>query len=534
MKKILFTLICVIGLGFILAAQGPVYTPIIFDTDNSNFITLTWNEDDTSDRTLNVLLNSGDRSLALQGNLTVEANSIINSDLSTDANWATSGTVTSSGTGGLITGSASNLGKVVLYDGSSNTFTITWQAASGNMTYTFPADDGDADQYLQTNGSGTLDWATPPGGGDVVGPASSTDNAIPVFDDTTGNLVRDGLITQDDTGNTIINTTSANPYFRLEGYITEGTAVRYAQISVDDTIDSLLIETENNANIDYMQFKLGEANQRFRFEQNSETMDVYYSGGNWYFEAANDRNFVFIGDTTNPGAIELGEASANGTNKWTVTTVASLTTDYTITLPDGNGDTGDLLYNTDGSATMGWLTPNTGLTISGTDLNVDTASTTASGISELATSAETSAGTDAARTVTPDGLSQSIYGTKTVILKPIAETTSLTTGNGKMYFVIPEELNGMDLVVAHAHVFTASTSGTPTIQIYNLTQTADMLSTEITIDANETDSSTAATAPVIDTGNDDVATADVLRIDVDVAGTGAEGLEIRLSFRIPD
>ena len=32
-------------------------------------------------------------------------------------------------------------------------------SASANYTLTFPNDDGDANQYLQTNGSGVLDWA---------------------------------------------------------------------------------------------------------------------------------------------------------------------------------------------------------------------------------------------------------------------------------------------------------------------------------------------------------------------------------------
>lgn len=39
------------------------------------------------------------------------------------------------------------------------------------------------------------------GGGDVVGPASSTDNALARFDGTTGKLIQNGVITQDDTGN---------------------------------------------------------------------------------------------------------------------------------------------------------------------------------------------------------------------------------------------------------------------------------------------------------------------------------------------
>lgn len=125
------------------------------------------------------------------------------------------------------------------------------------------------------------------------------------------------------------------------------------------------------------------------------------------------------------------------------------------------------------------------------------------------------------------------YVNRSVILKAVADDAALTTGDGKMYLTVPVELNGMNLTAIAAHVYTASTSGTPTIQVYNLTDTSDMLSTRITIDENETDSSTATAAAVIDTAHDDVATADVLRVDVDVAGTGTKGLELRMSFQIP-
>jgi hypothetical protein len=60
-----------------------------------------------------------------------------------------------------------------------------------------------------------------------------------------------------------------------------------------------------------------------------------------------------------------------------------------------------------------------------------------------------------------------------------------------------------------------------------------MLSTKLTIDANETDSSTAANAAVIDGAHDDVATGDMLRIDIDVAGTGAKGLMVEMQFQLP-
>lgn len=108
--------------------------------------------------------------------------------------------------------------------------------------------------------------------------------------------------------------------------------------------------------------------------------------------------------------------------------------------------------------------------------------------------------------------------------------TTLTTGDGKAYFLIPSELNGWLLLSAHAAVATVSSSGVVTVQLNNVTQAVDMLSTAITIDANERTSYTAATPPVINPANADVATGDVIRIDVDTAGTGAAGLIVQLHF----
>lgn len=163
----------------------------------------------------------------------------------------------------------------------------------------------------------------------------------------------------------------------------------------------------------------------------------------------------------------------------------------------------------------------------------EVASTTQRGQVELATTAETSTGTDATRAVTPDGLAGSIFGTKGFSMKLFGDDEAVTTGDGKLHFTIPIELNGMNLVSVGLHVYTVSSSGLPTVMIHNLTDTVDMLSTALTIDANEKDSKDATTAAVIDTDHDDVATGDELRFDVDVAGTGTKGLEVRLAFRLP-
>jgi len=65
--------------------------------------------------------------------------------------------------------------------------------------YAFTA-SGSAGQVLTSAGAGVPIWATN-AGGDVTGPASSTDNAIARFDGTTGKLIQNSVTTIDDTGN---------------------------------------------------------------------------------------------------------------------------------------------------------------------------------------------------------------------------------------------------------------------------------------------------------------------------------------------
>jgi hypothetical protein len=113
----------------------------------------------------------------------------------------------------------------------------------------------------------------------------------------------------------------------------------------------------------------------------------------------------------------------------------------------------------------------------------------------------------------------------------VGPLTSLAVGDGKAYLVVPSSIGGMNLVGAHARVITAGTTGLLTIQVRNVTQAADMLSTRVTVDSGETGSDTAATPAVVDTSNDDVAAYDLLAIDIDVVHTTpARGLIMTLVF----
>ena len=118
---------------------------------------------------------------------------------------------------------------------------------------------------------------------------------------------------------------------------------------------------------------------------------------------------------------------------------------------------------------------------------------------------------------------------RTLVIKCVADTIGPTVGNGITHVTIPSTFDDKNLQSAQAHVYTVGTGSTTTVQLHNLTDGQDMLSTAITIDASEKDSSTAATPSVV--GNYSlVSTADVIRIDVDVVATNTLGLEVRMVF----
>ena len=163
--------------------------------------------------------------------------------------------------------------------------------------------------------------------------------------------------------------------------------------------------------------------------------------------------------------------------------------------------------------------------------NVPAASTTASGISELAITSEIDAGTDTARAMPIDQFEESAFARKIASIL-VNDSTVLTTGDGKAYFRAPDILNGWSITSVRG----ARVAGNDNIQIqlYNVTQGTDTLSTALWIDGFEKDSTTAGTSTAINAAEDDLTTADRFRIDVDIAGTDTTWLEVQVEFeRVP-
>ena len=124
--------------------------------------------------------------------------------------------------------------------------------------------------------------------------------------------------------------------------------------------------------------------------------------------------------------------------------------------------------------------------------------------------------------------------TKRIFEIAFAPDEDVFVGDGAFMFRIPSVINGWNLTAVAACVYTAGVTGTTDIQIRNKTDSVDMLSTKLTIDSTEVDSSSAATAAVIDITKDDVATGDQIVIDIDATSTTkAKGLVVSLQFEAP-
>lgn len=117
-------------------------------------------------------------------------------------------------------------------------------------------------------------------------------------------------------------------------------------------------------------------------------------------------------------------------------------------------------------------------------------------------------------------------------IKLFGDDEDLSTGDGRFYLDIDDDLGGTFLRYVRAFVSTAGSSAT-IIQLHNVDAAVDMLSTRVTIDSSEKSSRTATPYVIDQTGtppNNYVEAGQQVRIDIDSAGTGAKGLGISLHF----
>ncbi len=170
------------------------------------------------------------------------------------------------------------------------------------------------------------------------------------------------------------------------------------------------------------------------------------------------------------------------------------------------------------------------------------ASTTVAGIVELTIASEVDTGTSTTLVITPDALAGSNLGKRSVPFQVVHPAVLLEVGDNQLDFPIPPELSGMNLIGITMEVDTASSGAAPSFSIERVRTgagagTVNVLTTNVTIDAAELTSLTAATPTVINTSNDDVVasatTQDRYRFNCDVAGTDTKGWKGSLAFQLP-
>jgi len=150
------------------------------------------------------------------------------------------GSINTAGGGGSID---TKVGYIEL--GEDGSRTALQSGATSNYTITFPPTAGSAGQVLGVGSFGVTDWITPAGGGDVVGPASSTNSAIAQYDGTTGKLIKDSSITiVDGASGTLSGTNSGDQ--NLFGTIA---VAGQSDVVADSTNDTLTLVAGTNITI---------------------------------------------------------------------------------------------------------------------------------------------------------------------------------------------------------------------------------------------------------------------------------------------
>lgn len=330
-------------------------------------------------------------------------------------------------------------------------------------------------------------WATPSGSGDVSKVGTPVNNQIGVWTGD-GTIEGDASLTFDTTTDTLAVAASGKIAMGAVTIIndTAGTTTLSNIDALDATTESTIeAAIDTLANLTSVQ---------------GRTVTLADAGANAIF-GWDDAASAYENLTQSEVKAIIGDAAADGSTKGVATFTAS----------DFNATTGNVSIDY---------------------TNAQKASTTQAGfLTEIAIDTEVTTGTDATRAVSPDSLAGStIFGRKAISIQVTDGTADVATGDGKAYFTIPESLNGMNLVRAQATVVTAGTTGASTIMIHNKTNTQDMLSGAISIAS----AGTVGTVGTVNGSFDDVATNDVIRIDVDsVSTTAPKGLVVVLEFQLP-
>jgi hypothetical protein len=186
---------------------------------------------------------------------------------------------------------------------------------------TVTADGADYVIISDTSDSGSLKKALASdlggsGSGDVVGPASSTDNAIARFDSTTGKILQNSAVTVNDGGDLVTSgEINAGGATLLDGDVLASGRVQTDTIDEYDTdagvtIDGVLIK---DGLVDGVDVSLLSGNTEMGFQNEELTSTYAYVG----YEHATDGSWYIYRRTRSSGVREYATGASSYATNWT-------------------------------------------------------------------------------------------------------------------------------------------------------------------------------------------------------------------------
>lgn len=129
-----------------------------------------------------------------------------------------------------------------------------------------------------------------------------------------------------------------------------------------------------------------------------------------------------------------------------------------------------------------------------------------------------------------NGRWQNINTTPNYLVKVFADDETVVTGDKAFVWPIPEDVDQYQLWYVEAACTDGANSGVVQVDLFNMTQAVALLSTKIEINSGEHHSHGSTPLPVVNLANSQVDWMDLIRIDVDSAGSGRKGLAVNFVF----